>query len=95
MSSNLVEFAIMDAIESHDTSVTSLLCSSLAGDSGTTGYHFLTSVIKTLIGKEAQSIPHVPGFCSPPPLSAEVELCEQKLLVHVVTHARVADFTHR
>lgn len=48
MSSNLVEFVITGVIESHDTSVTSLCCSSLADDSDTTGYHFLTSVIKTV-----------------------------------------------
>lgn len=74
MSSNLVEFVIMDVIiETHDTSVILLCCSSPADDSDATGYYFLTSVIKTLIGKEAQSILHVPGFCPPSLLSAEVE----------------------
>lgn len=63
----------MDVTESHDTSVISLCCSSLADDSDTTGYHFLTSAIKTRIGKEVQSIPHVPGFCPPALLSAEAE----------------------
>lgn len=72
-SSNLGEFVIMDVIEIHDTSVMSLCCSSLADDSDTTSYHFLTSVITTLTGKEAQSIPHAPGFCPLSPLSAEVE----------------------
>ena len=63
----------MDAIDSHDTSVILLHCSALADDSDRTGYYFPMSVIKHLIGKEAQCILHIPGFCPPSPLSAEVE----------------------
>lgn len=73
MRNNLLQFVIKSILESHDTNVILLCCSSLADDSDTLGYHFLTSVIETLIGKQAQRILHVPGFCSPSQLSAEVE----------------------
>lgn len=91
MSISSVEFVIMDVTESHDTSVISLCCSSLADHSDTTGYRFLTSVIKTRLGRRYKA-PHM-FLASVLQLRSQLKQ-NQKVLVHMVMHDRAADCTH-